>query len=61
MDDPKKDVVDDDGFPFKSARVVPGGVIAAYIDDTTGRTCWIKYKGDETAYIEEVRVLGPNR
>ncbi|CCO26539.1 DNA-directed RNA polymerase I subunit A2 [Rhizoctonia solani AG-1 IB] len=58
MDDPKKDVVDDDGFPFKSARVVPGGVIAAYIDDTTGRTCWIKYKGDETAYIEEVRVLG---
>ncbi|CAE6435969.1 unnamed protein product [Rhizoctonia solani] len=57
-DDERKDVVDDDGFPFKSARVRPGGAIAAYIDDTTGRTCWIKYKGDEAAYIEEVRVLG---
>ncbi|KAJ1308566.1 hypothetical protein OPQ81_004265 [Rhizoctonia solani] len=57
-DDERKEVVDDDGFPFKSARIRPGGAIAAYIDDTTGRTCWIKYKGDETAYIEEVRVLG---
>ncbi|CAE6454657.1 unnamed protein product [Rhizoctonia solani] len=58
VDDDRKDIVDDDGFPFKSARVRPGKAIAAYIDDTTGRTCWIKYKGDETAYIEEVRVLG---
>jgi DNA-directed RNA polymerase I subunit RPA2 len=57
-DDARKNVVDDDGFPFKSARIQPGGYIAAYIDDTTGRTCWIKYKGDETAYIEEVRILG---
>ncbi|CAE6506232.1 unnamed protein product [Rhizoctonia solani] len=56
--DERKEVVDDDGFPFKGVGVKPGGAIAAYIDDTTGRTCWIKYKGDETAYIEEVRVLG---
>ncbi|KAG9102005.1 hypothetical protein FS749_000570 [Ceratobasidium sp. UAMH 11750] len=58
FNDERKELIDDDGFPFKNGKIQPGGVIAAYIDDTTGRTCWVKYKGDETAYVEEVRILG---
>lgn len=58
VQDDRKEVVDDDGFPFKNVKIQPGGVIAAYVDDTTGRTCWVKYKGDEIAYVEEVRILG---
>ncbi|KAG8749455.1 hypothetical protein FRC12_013409 [Ceratobasidium sp. 428] len=58
FNDDRKEVVDDDGFPFKNGKIQPGGVIAAYMDDTTGRTCWVKYKGDEAAYVEEVRILG---
>ncbi|KAG9128187.1 hypothetical protein FRC07_003737 [Ceratobasidium sp. 392] len=58
FNDERKEVVDDDGFPFKNGKIQPGGVIAAYMDDTTGRTCWVKYKGDEAAYVEEVRILG---
>lgn len=53
-----KEFVDRDGLPFKGARVSPGDYIAGYIDDTTGRTNFIKYKGDEVAYIDQVRMLG---
>ncbi|KAF8076706.1 hypothetical protein FPV67DRAFT_1472397 [Lyophyllum atratum] len=35
-----------------------GDPLAAYINDTTGRTNFIKYKGDEMAYVDEVRLLG---
>ncbi|KAI0030520.1 beta and beta-prime subunits of DNA dependent RNA-polymerase [Vararia minispora EC-137] len=52
------DTIDYDGLPFIGTRVSPGGPIAAYIDDTTGRTKLVKYKGDEVAYVEEVRLLG---
>jgi DNA-directed RNA polymerase I subunit RPA2 len=38
--------------------VVSGDFIAAYVDDTTGRTKFVKYKGDELAYIDQVRLLG---
>jgi DNA-directed RNA polymerase I subunit RPA2 len=52
------DFVDQDGLPFPGARVKPGDPVAAYIDDTTGRTRFVKYKGDEVAYIDQVRLLG---
>ncbi|TFK17118.1 DNA-directed RNA polymerase I polypeptide 2 [Coprinopsis marcescibilis] len=53
-----KETVDLDGLPFPGARVNPGDPLAAYIDDTTGRTKFVKYKGDEMAYVDQVRLLG---
>jgi DNA-directed RNA polymerase I subunit RPA2 len=50
--------LDFDGLPLIGMRVVSGDYIAAYIDDTTGRTKFVKYKGDELAYIDQVRLLG---
>ena len=50
--------LDRDGLPFVGVRVSPGDPVAAYIDETTGRTNMVKYKGDEVAYVEEVRLLG---
>jgi DNA-directed RNA polymerase I subunit RPA2 len=53
--------IDLDGLPYLGTRLAPGDPVAAYIDDTTNRTKFVKYKGDEVAYVEEVRLLGENR
>lgn len=53
-----RDTVDEDGYPLVGIRLTPGCAIAAHIDDSTGRTITHKYKGDEVAYVEEVRLLG---
>lgn len=53
--------LDLDGLPFIGARLVAGDPIAAYIDETSGRTRFDKYKGDETAYVDAVRLLGMMR
>jgi len=50
--------LDIDGLPFIGTRLVSGDPIAAYVDDTTGRTCFVKYKDDETGYVDQVRLLG---
>ena len=50
--------LDDDGLPGVGIKVSYGDYIAAYVDDTTGKTKFIKYKGEEQAYINEVRLLG---
>ncbi|PPR02656.1 hypothetical protein CVT24_002139 [Panaeolus cyanescens] len=50
--------LDEDGLPFIGVRLTSGDPIAAYIDDTTGRTKFVKYKGDEMAYVDQVRLLG---
>lgn len=50
--------VDYDGLPFIGARLSSGDILAAYIDDNTQRTKFVKYKGDEAAYVDEVRLLG---
>ncbi|EJT46891.1 DNA-directed RNA polymerase i polypeptide 2 [Trichosporon asahii var. asahii CBS 2479] len=57
-DSPWRQFLDQDGLPQLGTRVKSGDPLCAYIDDTTGRTKVHKYKGDETAYIDEVRVLG---
>ncbi|KIO16199.1 hypothetical protein M407DRAFT_86274 [Tulasnella calospora MUT 4182] len=53
-----QETVDTDGLPIVGAKLEPGDMIAAYVNDTTGKTCWIKYKGDEACYVETVRALG---
>jgi DNA-directed RNA polymerase I subunit RPA2 len=50
--------LDNDGLPFVGNKLTPGDYLAAYVDDRTGRTKFVKYKGDETCYIEHVRLLG---
>lgn len=57
-DSPHRETVDDDGYPIVGAKITPGVPYAAHIDDTTGKTIFHKYKGDEVAYIDEVRILG---
>lgn len=52
------DFVDFDGLPYVGGRLSPGDPIAAYVDDVTGRTKFVKYKGDEIAYVDTVRLLG---
>ncbi|KAF8897916.1 hypothetical protein BD779DRAFT_1432675 [Infundibulicybe gibba] len=53
-----RDFLDNDGLPFIGTRLSSGDPLAAYIDDVTGRTKFIKYKGEELAYVDEVRLLG---
>lgn len=55
---PVRDTVDDDGYPLVGIRLTPGCAIAAHVSDASGKTVVHKYKGDEVAYVEEVRVLG---
>ena len=55
---PCSQTVDRDGLPFLGVRLKSGDILAAYIDDTVGRTRFVKYKGDETAYVDQVRLLG---
>jgi DNA-directed RNA polymerase I subunit RPA2 len=55
------DFVDTDGLPFIGVKLTAGDPIAAYIDETTGRTRFVKYKGDEMALVDEVRLLGKHR
>ncbi|KAH9077220.1 hypothetical protein EDB83DRAFT_2348848 [Lactarius deliciosus] len=50
--------LDMDGLPFIGTRLTSGDFLAAYVDDTSGRTCFVKYKGDEAAYVDKVRLLG---
>lgn len=52
------DYLDLDGLPYIGTRLKAGDPIAAYIDETAGRTKFVKYKGDEMAYVDEVRLLG---
>ena len=47
-----------DGLPVVGWKINPNEPIAAYVDDTTGKTNFVKYKGAEVAYIDAVRLLG---
>lgn len=53
-----RNTVDEDGYPQVGARVHPGDALCTYIDDLTRKTSAHKYKGDEIAFIDEVRILG---
>lgn len=53
-----RETVDTDGLPIVGGKLEPGDPIAAYVNDTTGKTGWVKYKGDEACYVETVRALG---
>jgi DNA-directed RNA polymerase I subunit RPA2 len=50
--------VTEDGLPRIGTRVKTGDPLAAYYDSVAGKTKVHKYKGDEVAFVEEVRLLG---
>lgn len=52
------DKLDSDGVALVGSRIKSGDPLCAYVDRNTGRTHWEKYKGDEEAFIEEVRLIG---
>ncbi|KAI0340867.1 beta and beta-prime subunits of DNA dependent RNA-polymerase [Trametopsis cervina] len=55
---PSTELIDFDGLPYVGSRLSPGEPLAAYVDDVTGKTKFVKYKGDEVAYVDTVRLLG---
>lgn len=52
------DIIGEDGLPEVGVQVKPKQVLAAYFDDIDHLTKYVKYKGDEVAYVERVRLLG---
>ena len=50
--------LDRDGLPHVGTKLDAGDPIVAYVDDTTGRTRFVKYKGDEQGIVDQVRLLG---
>lgn len=53
-----REKLDTDGLPLVGAKLTQGDVLCAYWDETTGKTDFKKYKGDEQAYVDTVRLLG---
>ncbi|KAK9457528.1 hypothetical protein V1511DRAFT_466202 [Dipodascopsis uninucleata] len=50
--------LDDDGLPVVGVLLEEGDPLAAYFDETVGRTKIMPYKSSEAAFVEEVRLLG---
>jgi DNA-directed RNA polymerase I subunit RPA2 len=64
-----RDTLDEDGWPHIGAQLQRGDILAAYhtvsYDPATGefvnrdrQTQFMRYKDDETAFVDEVRILG---
>ena len=51
-------IIDQDGLPAVGVKINQGDPIAGYEDDNTGRVRFVKYRGDETGYIDTVRLIG---
>lgn len=50
--------LDTDGLPHVGVKLEDGDPMAAYFDESNGRTYVEEYHGTEPAYVEEVRLLG---
>jgi DNA-directed RNA polymerase I subunit RPA2 len=55
--------LDADGLPVLGVRLKPGDYIAAYVDETDrgSRTRFVRYKGDEAAFVDKVRLIGKHQ
>jgi hypothetical protein len=49
--------LDLDGLPEPGRKLIPGGPLYSYADET-GKISMAKYKGKEVATVEEVRLIG---
>ncbi|MBW0462799.1 hypothetical protein O181_002514 [Austropuccinia psidii MF-1] len=52
------DKLDSDGVAKVGSHLKSGDPLCAYVDRTTGKTYWEKYKGSEEAFVDEVRMIG---
>ncbi|KTW26472.1 hypothetical protein T552_02953 [Pneumocystis carinii B80] len=50
--------LDADGLPIIGIKLEDGDPLAAYFDETTGKTIIHEYHGTEDVFVEEVRLLG---
>ncbi|PWN40687.1 beta and beta-prime subunits of DNA dependent RNA-polymerase [Ceraceosorus guamensis] len=53
-----RNTIDVDGLPIIGAKVLNGAPMVAYFDDLRGKTSYHKFKGDDFAYIDTVRLIG---
>lgn len=53
-----REKLDVDGLPMIGAKIEEGDPIAAYFDETLGKTKMVRYKSSEVAFVEEVKLLG---
>jgi len=56
--DERRETIDDDGLPYAGTRLKKGDPLCAYFDRTSGRTVFEKYKSEEEAFVDEVRIIG---
>jgi DNA-directed RNA polymerase I subunit RPA2 len=54
----EKEWIHPDGLPVVGWKINNDDPIVAYVDDITRQTKFVKYKGDEAAYVDTVRLLG---
>ncbi|PRD24187.1 UNVERIFIED_CONTAM: DNA-directed RNA polymerase I subunit RPA2 [Trichonephila clavipes] len=52
------DFIDSDGLPYIGTKLNYGDPICCYIDKTTDKASYVKYKSVEIAYVEDVKLLG---
>lgn len=57
MTDPVRNKLDEDGLCPIGEKVRAGEPIAAYWDEITGKTKYKKFKGDDFAYVDTIRLL----
>jgi len=57
-DDARREQLDADGLPFVGTFMTRGTPLYACFNEATGRTIIKRYKGDEAAYVDTVRVIG---
>ncbi|KAN0060699.1 hypothetical protein ACQY0O_007357 [Thecaphora frezii] len=54
----EREHIDVDGLPFIGSKIKAGEAYAAYWDETTMKTKFARFKGDDYGYIDTVRILG---
>lgn len=52
--------IEEDGLPSIGSRLAPNDPLYAYVHEETGETKVVRYRGDQTAFVEAVS-LGGNR
>ena len=57
-DDVRRTQLDVDGLPFVGDLLTKGSPLYAAYNDATGRTLVKRFKGDEAAYVDTVRLIG---
>lgn len=55
---PQRELLQSDGIVAVGKKVKTGDILVCYYDEVQHRTSYVKYKGDEEAWIDQIRLLG---